>query len=43
MVSDVDYLYEALDIDYQTGDQEREDDLYKSYYKIWLLGLVRNM
>ena len=42
-VSTIDYLYEALDIDYQTGETDKEDDLYKSYYKIWLLGLVRNM
>lgn len=36
-------LFSCLRIEYQTEDKEREEDLYRSYYKKWLMGLVRNI
>lgn len=41
--STVDYLYEALDIDYRTEERAEEENLYKTYYKLWLMGIVRSL
>lgn len=36
-------LFECLVIDYTTAGEEQEAELYKAYYKKWLLGIIRNM
>lgn len=41
--SSVDYLFEAFDIEYQTNEHDKEFEFYRSCYKIWLLGFIRNM
>lgn len=38
-----DKLFECLKIDYTTYDHNRELELYKAYYKKWLMGIVRNL
>lgn len=38
-----DKLFSCLRIDFMTKDQERELDLYKAYYKKWLMGIIRNL
>lgn len=38
-----DKLFSCLRIDHMTHDPDKEEELYKAYYKKWLLGLVRNM
>lgn len=42
-VSDVDFMYSALEIDYMTDDPEAEDEIYRRYYSCWLMGFVRNL
>jgi hypothetical protein len=44
--STIDSLYEALDIDYVSkteAEKEDEERLYYTYYKSWVMGLVRNL
>jgi hypothetical protein len=38
-----DKLFECLVIDCATVDPDRETELYKAYYRKWLMGLVRNL
>lgn len=42
--STVDYLFEAIELDYLTEHERgKECEMYKAYYRIWLMGLVRNL
>lgn len=36
-------LFSCLSIEYLTPDPEREHELYKAYYKKWLMGIIRNL
>lgn len=38
-----DVLFNCLKIDYMTPDHNRELELYKAYYKKWLMGIIRNL
>jgi len=42
-ISTVEYMFSALKIDYMTTNKDREYDLYYTYYKSWLMGMVRNV
>ena len=41
--STFDDLFECLEIEYLTPDKEKEEQLYRKYYRIWLYGLIRSM
>jgi hypothetical protein len=36
-------LFSCLKIDYLTKDRVREEELYRAYYKKWLMGIIRNL
>lgn len=38
-----DKLFSCLMIDYSSDDKETEYELYKAYYKKWLMGLIRSL
>ncbi len=42
-LSTVEYMFSALELDFMTSNSERERDLYETYYRSWLMGLVRNL
>ena len=42
-ISTIEYMFSCLKIDYQTTDHDRERDLYETYYRSWLMGLVRSL
>lgn len=42
-ISTVEYMFKCLTIDFQTKDPDMEYDLYETYYKSWLMGLVRSL
>ena len=42
-VTDIDYIFSCLDINFQTPDRARELSLYKKYYKSWLMGIPRGL
>ena len=41
--SSFDDLWDCLTIDHMTSNKEREEKLYKCYYRIWLCGFIRSM
>jgi len=41
--STFDKLFSCLRIDHVTGRPNEEEELYKSYYKKWLMGIIRNL
>ena len=41
--STLDDLWDCITIDHMTNHREQEEELYKQYYKVWLLGLIRTL
>lgn len=41
--STFDDLFDCIKIDHMTNNKEREEGLYRDYYKKWLCGLIRSM
>lgn len=37
------HMFNCLDLDYLTADHAKERELYKRYYKKWLMGIARNL
>lgn len=42
-ISTPEYMFECLDVECLTSNEHLEKELYKAYYKKWLMGMARNL